>query len=100
MSPRWAPSAIRTPISGVRCETAKDRTPWMPIAASRNATNANPASTRTCTERDAVSASMISVIGRTSETGSSGSALPMMPRTAGASCSSGVDAVTTRSLGV
>ena len=35
MSRRCAPSAMRTPISCVRCDTANDNSPWMPIAASR-----------------------------------------------------------------
>ena len=56
-----APSAMRTPISCMRCDTANDSRPWMPIAASRKATTANPASTRTWTERDAVSGSTMSV---------------------------------------
>ena len=62
----------------------------MPIAASRNATSAKPASTRTWTVRDAVCASTMSVSVRTSEIGCCGSAPWTIERTAGTSWSSGV----------
>ena len=46
---------MRTPISRERAETVNASNPWMPIAASRNATAANAPSTRSCTTRGAVS---------------------------------------------
>src|SRR5581483_3762753 len=55
-----APSATRTPISCVRCDTANDSRPWIPTAAKTNAIAANAPSTRTCVARDAVSASTMS----------------------------------------
>ena len=72
----------------------------MPIAASSSATSAKPASTRACTERDAVCLSTMSRIDRTSEIGCCGSTRWMMPRIGGASGPSGTLALTTRSFGV
>ena len=40
-SPRPAPSAMRIPISRVRCATAYDMTPYTPITASTSARSAN-----------------------------------------------------------
>ena len=58
----------------------------MPIAASRNATSAKPASTRTCTVRPTRSPrSMMSTIGRTFVIGCCGSMARMIDRTAGTS---------------
>ena len=64
----------------------------MPMPASTNAIAANAPSTRTCTARDAVSRSTISVSVVTSEIGSAGSIRWMIARTDGASASGGVDA--------
>ena len=55
MSRDLAPSAMRTPISRERAETVNASSPWMPMAASRNATAAKAPSTRSCTTRGAVS---------------------------------------------
>jgi hypothetical protein len=82
MSLDCAPSASRTPISCTRCDTANDRRPWMPIAANTNATIANADSTRTCTDRDAVSSSTISVSICISVIGTFGSARRMTSRIA------------------
>src|SRR5262249_15216344 len=88
-------SAIRTPISCVRCDTANDSNPWMPTAASTNAIAANAPSTRTCAARDAVSSSTISASVCTLVRATEGSAPWMIPRIAGASaageCARGVE---------
>ena len=62
----------------------------MPMPASTNAITANAPSTRSCTERDAVSRSTTSVSVATSETGSDGSTRAMIARIDGANVSGGV----------
>ena len=99
ISRRWAPSASRTPISCARCDTENDSSPWMPTPARTNAIAANAPSTRSCTDRDAVSRSTRSDSQRTFDTGCDGSARWTICRIAGTIAGIDSDVRTTRSFG-
>ena len=68
MSRGAAPTAMRTPISGVRRPAMKDMTPYVPITARSKATPANPPRTAIVNRRPASDSSIVSSIEITPKT--------------------------------
>ena len=80
--PLSAPSAIRSPSSFVRCDTEYASTPYVPMAATRSATAANTPSSAALSRGWAALVETHSVIGRTFDSGRSGSIAFTFSRTA------------------
>ena len=80
--PRPAPSAIRSPMSCVRCATTNDITPKMPTAASASATAAKLAKSTVVKRSPAIDSCTSCSIVFTSAIGRSGSLARMAAATA------------------
>jgi len=96
---RWAPSAMRTPISGRRRVTVYESTPYSPTEAITSASAANTITSIICVLRSSTSAANTCSIDRTFDTGSSGSTSDTARRTAAASVSGSPVVRTTRFCG-